>query len=40
MTDPAPVVHVPGHVVACHRADEAPALRAEAARFETWAEAV
>ena len=37
-TPPVAQEPVPGHRVACHRADEAPALRALAARQETWGE--
>lgn len=39
-TEVSPLIRepVPGHRVACHRADEAPALRALAARQETWGE--
>tara|TARA_R110002049_G_scaffold42922_2_gene127232 strand:+ start:2036 stop:3061 length:1026 start_codon:yes stop_codon:yes gene_type:complete len=36
--DPALMAGQDGHAVACHRAAEAPALRAEAVKYETWQE--
>lgn len=38
ITDPALLAGENGHAVACHRADEAPALRVEAMKYETWQE--
>ena len=35
---PQPIEYEPGHVVECHRADEAEHLRSEAAKRETWME--
>jgi len=37
--DPTPRAVAPGHMAACHHLDQAPAMRAEAARSEAWSQA-